>query len=177
MVSLPQGMAKVTESEMELRSREEFRPSTGHFPDITIQRETALAPAIYREILRRVGEPWGWAPRIWQAPDEQLESHIGYAGLHLHVARRGKAIVGFFELWDEPEKEFKIDVFGLVPEEIGKGLGKWLLTQAVETAFALGAKRVWLLAHSDGHPHAMRNYLARGFKIVRTEEYDDTDPT
>jgi len=61
--------------------------------------------------------------------------------------------------------------FGLVPSFIGRGLGGWLLTRAVEEAFALGGKRVILNTCTLDAPQALPNYLSRGFTIVREERY------
>jgi GNAT superfamily N-acetyltransferase len=66
-------------------------------------------------------------------------------------------------------------MFGLVPEFVGRGFGGALLTFAVELAWdleAVGApaiRRVWLHTSSRDHPHALRNYEARGFRPYRTE--------
>ena len=65
-----------------------------------------------------------------------------------------------------------IQLFGLLPEFSGKGLGKWLLVEAVERAWSLGASRVWLHTCTLDSPAALPNYLARGFKPFRTERYE-----
>jgi len=54
---------------------------------------------------------------------------------------------------------------------IGRGLGGWLLTRAAEEAFALDASRVILNTCTLDAPQALPNYLARGFTIVREDQY------
>jgi hypothetical protein len=46
-----------------------------------------------------------------------------------------------------------------------------MLTDAVESAWAAGARRVWLHTCSFDHPGAIPNYQRRGFSIFKTEEY------
>ena len=58
--------------------------------------------------------------------------------------------------------------FGLLSQFIGQGLGGHLLSQAVKRAWAWGASSVWLSTCSHDHPHALKNYLARGFRIRTT---------
>ena len=67
----------------------------------------------------------------------------------------------------------EIAYFGLVPAAIGRGLGRALLTAAVDAAWSLKPvpSRVWLHTCTLDHPAALRNYLARGFQVSRTEQY------
>ena len=57
--------------------------------------------------------------------------------------------------------------FGLLSQFIGQGLGSHLLTKALERAWAWVATKVWLRTCSHDHPHALKNYLARGFRIQK----------
>jgi GNAT superfamily N-acetyltransferase len=54
---------------------------------------------------------------------------------------------------------------------IGQGLGRALLTKAVDVSWSLRPTRVWLHTCTLDHPAALANYLARGFKVMRTERY------
>jgi GNAT superfamily N-acetyltransferase len=78
---------------------------------------------------------------------------------------------GYFELkkWEDGSTE--IAYFGLLQKFIGRGLGKYLLTSAVERAWADGATRVWLHTCTDDDTAALPNYLKRGFKPYKIETY------
>lgn len=76
--------------------------------------------------------------------------------------------VGFFELIVQ-RRGIKIEGFGLLPEQRSRGLGGPLLTAATQEAFNLGASRAWLHTATDDHPHALPNYLARGFRVYREQ--------
>jgi GNAT superfamily N-acetyltransferase len=61
---------------------------------------------------------------------------------------------------------------GLIPDRIGKGLGGFLVFEAVRDAWALGATRVWLHTCTLDGEAALPNYLRRGFVAYKTEAYD-----
>jgi GNAT superfamily N-acetyltransferase len=65
----------------------------------------------------------------------------------------------------------EIAYFGLLPEFLGRGLGRYLLTEAATRAFDLGASRVWLHTCTLDDPAALPNYRARGFEPFKTETY------
>jgi GNAT superfamily N-acetyltransferase len=78
---------------------------------------------------------------------------------------------GYFELRKCEDGSIEIAYFGLMPQFIGRGLGKHLLTRAVEQAWAARANRVWLHTCTLDDPAALPNYLKRGFKPFKTEYY------
>ena len=108
---------------------------------------------------------------------EELESSRGRDPMaYLHGAP-----AGYVELEKGAAGDVHIWCFGLLPAFIGQGLGGHLLTVAVEHAWApaeanqgvgggMGATKVWLRTCSHDHPHALENYLARGFQIVTQEQ-------
>ncbi len=82
-------------------------------------------------------------------------------------------LVGWYELRRvTADDSVEIAYFGLVPAELGRGLGKHLLSCAVRDAWALRPARVWLHTCTLDHPNALPNYAARGFVPYKTEEYD-----
>jgi GNAT superfamily N-acetyltransferase len=89
----------------------------------------------------------------------------------LWVLTVGDIVAGYYELRREEDSSVEIVYFGLLPEFTGRGLGGYLLTDAVERAWASGARRVWLHTCSFDHPFAIQNYLDRGFTVFKTEEY------
>jgi ribosomal protein S18 acetylase RimI-like enzyme len=160
----------VTRTYLELTNRAQFQPAFGAFPDLSIRRADAPTPALYRELYRSVGADYRWRDR-WDWNDGQIAAHLAQPGISLHVARTGDTLAGFFELKREGVAA-EIAYFGLMPGAIGRGLGKHLLSQAVTDAFAGGASRVWLHTCTLDHPAALPNYQARGFRVFKTEEYE-----
>ena len=66
----------------------------------------------------------------------------------------------------------EIAYFGLLPEFLGRGLGKYLLTVAVREAWTGGACRVWLHTCTLDDKAALPNYVARGFRAFKRETYE-----
>ena len=91
--------------------------------------------------------------------------------MSLWVLTVDDVVAGYYELRREEDASVEIVYFGLLPEFTGRGLGGHLLTDAVERAWASGARRVWLHTCSFDHPFAIQNYLDRGFAVFKTERY------
>jgi GNAT superfamily N-acetyltransferase len=163
-------MVSVTRTYLELRGRAELTPGRSPVPPVTLRRRRPIAAEEYRALYDLVGEPWLWRDRrIWS--DLELDSYLGAPRIHVWSAHRDAETVGYFELQQHADAIVEIMYFGLAPRFIGQGIGGWLLTRAAEEAFALGGTRVVLNTCTLDSPHALPNYLARGFRIVREEEY------
>jgi len=131
----------------------------------------AIAGAMYRT----VGADFHWLDRVaWT--DEQWRLEVDRAGVELWTARIGDAIAGYFELHVEVDA-VELKYFGLTPQFIGRGLGGPLLSAAVRRAVSLGQGRVTLNTCTLDHPAALPNYLARGFRAIRTERQQRTLPS
>jgi len=150
----------------------QFRPALGEFPDVMVERVADPAPALYRTCYHTVGAGFHWRDR-WHWTDVEIAAHLTQSEISLHVARRGIALAGWYELRRVPDdRSVEVAYFGIVPTEFGKGFGKYLLSCAVRDAWALGPTRVWLHTCTLDHANALPNYVARGFAIYKTEEYD-----
>jgi hypothetical protein len=65
-----------------------------------------------------------------------------------------------------------------MPTFLNRGLGGALLTRAVDEAFAMGGRRVWLHTCTLDAPRALPAYMARGFRVFRTQRLEvDIDGT
>ena len=129
----------------------------------------------YRALYQAVGASWHWHDRdAWSDP--RLAEHLAQPGVHVHVLTVDEETAGYFELQRHDDGDVEIVYFGLVPRFIGRGLGGYLLTVAVEEAWRLGATSVWLHTCTLDHPAALANYRARGFEPYHTERYEATIP-
>jgi GNAT superfamily N-acetyltransferase len=138
-------------------------------PHARVRRLPSHAVVAYRELYREVGERWHWHERLeWS--DEQLAAYLSSADVTVSELLVGEESAGYFELRRHPE-DVEIAYFGLVPRFIGRGLGGALLTRAARDAWALGAGRVWLHTCTLDSPHALPNYLARGFREFKSERF------
>jgi len=163
---------RVTRTYLQLSAPGQFRAAFGVFLDVAVEHVPAPAPALYRACYRTIGAQYHWRDR-WDWTDEEIRSHLADPGITLHVATRAGALAGYYELRRvADDASVEVAYFGLAPEEVGRGLGKHLLSCAVRDAWALQPARVWLHTCTLDHPNALPNYVARGFVPYKTEAYD-----
>jgi GNAT superfamily N-acetyltransferase len=122
----------------------------------------------YRFLYDAVGGPWQWQSRR-QLSDEQLASIIQAPHNELHVLHIDGVPAGFAELDRSVADEIELVQFGLMPEFIGQGLGKWFLQWTIDHAWSCRPKRFWLHTCSNDHPNALSNYLKAGFAVFKEE--------
>jgi GNAT superfamily N-acetyltransferase len=140
-------------------------------PDIVVDRVDACPPALWRRLYADVGRDYHWVDRLdWT--DDDITRYLADPALELWVVRAKGETAGYFELRRHDDGAVEIAYFGLLPAFTGQGIGKFMLTKAVERAWALGASRVWLHTSSLDHTSALSNYLARGFSIWKQETYE-----
>lgn len=163
-------LVDVVRTYLELDTPEALRPAPAPGADerYPITRLDPCSVAESRALYHLVGERWHWRDRdAWT--DESYAHHL--AGVEVWVMRDGESPAGFFEIGRDAEGGVEIILFGVADGWQGRGLGAHLLTRAVERGWAMGASRVWLHTCTLDSPRALPNYLARGFREVRREEY------
>ena len=168
MSSAPAPRIEVTRTYLELRAPGALRGAATPATVPRLERRRPIGSAEYLGLYTLVGERWAWRDRLrWT--EAALDAHLASDDVHVVVARDGDAVAGYVELQRRGDDVVEIMYFGLAPAYIGRGLGGWLLTRATEMAFELGAERIVLNTCTLDGPHALPNYLARGFTIVREE--------
>lgn len=165
---------RVTRTYLELNAPGRFRAAFGDFPDLRVERPARPSPALYRQCYRTVGAAHRWRDR-WDWSDEEIRAHLADPDIAFHVAMRAGALAGYYELRRvADDHSVEVAYFGLVPDAVGRGLGRHLLSCAVRDAWALPPPpvRVWLHTSTLDHPHALPNYVARGFVPYKAEQYE-----
>lgn len=126
-------------------------------------------PRFNRFLYEYVGADWQWTERLaWSA--QRWHDYAVNGNLRTFVAYQQGSIAGYYELQQQEGGSVEIRIFGLTPEFIGQGLGGPLLDSAIESAFAWGARRVWVHTCTDDHPNAMKNYQKSGLQIFKVED-------
>jgi GNAT superfamily N-acetyltransferase len=135
-----------------------------------VERVGFCPTSFFRYLYAEVGRAYRWTDRLsWT--DEQVRAYLDAGDVGLYVAYVDGAPAGYFELRRYPDRSVEVAYFGLLGDYIGRGLGGWLLTRAVELAWGDQPERVWLHTCTLDHPNALPNYLRRGFRPVRREVY------
>jgi GNAT superfamily N-acetyltransferase len=141
---------------------------------LDVRRAWSLTPAAYRALYAAVGAAYHWHDRdAWD--DARLAAHLADPRTSVWVLHVDEAVAGYFELVrDADGPGVTLQYFGLTAAHHGRGLGRRLLERAIAEAWRTGARRLTLDTCTLDHPAALPNYLARGFRVVRTEEYEAT---
>jgi ribosomal protein S18 acetylase RimI-like enzyme len=161
---------QVTRTYLELGSPAELRAVAAPDPAPRLERLGECPASFYRYLYAEVGRAFRWTDRLrWT--DETIRAHLGTPGLSLWLLTWEAAPAGYFELKPGDGGSVEIAYFGLLPEYIGRGWGKYLLSEAVREAWRQQATKVWLHTCTLDHPAALPNYLRRGFRAVREESY------
>lgn len=163
-------LTRVVRTYLEMRSPAQLRPATVPNPAPAVNRLERCSVELFRYLYQEVGRAYRWTDRLgWS--DDTITNYLATPGISIWLMSVNDAPAGYFELRKHEDGSVEIVYFGLLPESIGRGWGKYLLTRAVESAWQLGAKRVWLHTCTLDHPAALPNYLKRGFSPVREEVY------
>jgi GNAT superfamily N-acetyltransferase len=164
---------EVKRTYVQMNGREELVAWRTNDRAIQIQQVIDCPASFFRYLYAEVGRLYHWVDRLgWS--DDQIRAHVLRPEITLWVMYREGAPLGYFELERHDDGSIEIAYFGLMQEAIGRGLGKHLLTEAVERAWSAGANRVWLHTCSLDDPAALPNYLKRGFKPFKQETYFTT---
>ena len=156
---------------LEMTDPSHLAPAEAPDGDVRAERIQACSPALYRRLYADVGREYHWIDRLeWS--DEEISRHLADPRLELWILREGTEPAGYFELRSHEDGAVEVAYFGLLPHAVGRGLGKFMLTRAVERAWDLGATRVWLHTSSLDHSSALPNYLGRGFSVWKQETYE-----
>ena len=160
---------EVTRTYLEMTSPPRNGGSVAEPPGTRLEPVAWVPASLWRYLYSEVGRPWHWRDRLgWT--DGEIRAYLS-GPITLWLLSFGGAPAGYFELKRGDDKSVEIAYFGLLPDFVGKGLGKYLLVRAIDEAWALAPARVWLHTCTLDHPAALPNYLARGFKATRTEKY------
>ena len=159
---------------LEMTDRSSLNPAPPPDGGAALERVDRCAPELYRRLYADVGREYHWHDRLgWS--DAEITQHLADPRLELWILREQQEPAGYFELLRHDDGAVEVAYFGLLPHAVGRGLGKFMLTRAVERGWELGATRVWLHTSSLDHSSALPNYLARGFSIWKQETYDVSD--
>lgn len=159
-----------------LEMRERPRPRPLPAAPLRLLRWPTPDPAPYRILFRRVGERWLWFSRLAMA-DADLLRIVHDPAVEVYAAvDRGGIEVGMLELDFRTPGACEIGYFALVPDLAGRGLGRWLMAEALTRAWRPGIARVWLHTCTLDHPSALNFYRAQGFVAIRRTVETFADP-
>jgi len=160
---------EVKRNYLEINSLEDLKegnkPSEGYSLSLIDPINFQLNKFFYKNI----GKKHRWVDRLtWS--EQQWIDYVSNSKVKTYVLKKKDDLVGFFELiFHFENKEVEIAYFGILEEYQNKKLGSFLLSEAIKKSFNKNINRVWLHTCSLDHENALKNYLARGMKIFKSE--------
>lgn len=118
----------------------------------------------YRYLYRLVGDPYHWVSRR-RMDDAELAEIIQDPSVYIYVLYVDGVPGGFAEIDACDEAIHEIKFFGLAPEFVNAGLGRYFLTNVIDLAWSHGPERLRLETCSLDHPAALPLYQKFGFQV------------
>ncbi|MEU6818966.1 GNAT family N-acetyltransferase [Streptomyces sp. NPDC046860] len=143
---------------------------------LRIVRAEVPSPEFSRFLYAAVGGDIRWTDRLgWTYA--RWREYLERPGVETWVAYERDTPAGYLELEASAEGVVEIAYFGLLPAFRGRRIGGHLLSVGTARAWDLATrrpefapvKRVWLHTCSKDGPHALDNYLRRGFTLFDTK--------
>ena len=145
------------------------RPLSPPRDDLIVLHAQRPSVRYYRFLYNGVGEDYRWLSRR-KLDDASLAAIIHDPRVEVHVLHAAGCPAGFAELDRRQDGEIELKQFGLMPEFIGQGLGRWFLQWTIDRAFSYQPQRFWLHTCTLDHPAALPNYLRAGFEEYKREQ-------
>lgn len=129
----------------------------------------------YRYLYKTVGADYIWVNRL-KLSDEDLAEIIQDPSVEIYVLHVNGCPAGYVELDFRKMPDVELVFMGLVPEVIGQGFGRYLLTQAISLAWLHSPKRLFVQTCTLDHPRALGLYQRCGFVPYAQEQGEIEDP-
>ncbi len=129
----------------------------------------------YRELYRAVGEHWLWFSRLRMA-DAALAEILHDDRVRIFAVEAAGERKGLLELDFREPGTCELAFFGLAGDLIGKGMGRWLMLNALQHAWAQPIERLWVHTCTFDHPSALDFYRRFGFVPFKRQVEVVDDP-
>jgi GNAT superfamily N-acetyltransferase len=151
------------------------RRTAGPPPGWALQRVERWDLDAFVALYKAIGWEWLWSSRLLVSRDE-LDKRLHWPGMVAYVPVHDGRRMGMLEMDFAEPADVEISFFGLVPDAIGSGVGRWLMEEAIDLAFGRPeTRRLWLhTCHLDS-PQALPFYQRMGFRPYAraVEVFDD----
>ena len=173
----------VTVTQLEITERPTRPPS--HAPmtphPLSLMRAHEPTVSFYRYLYDTVGEPWLWYERR-KLDKAALATVIGNEQVEIFVLSVGGVPAGFAEIdtrreMNQRSGDVLLAYFGLVPEYIGRGFGRFFLEAVIDIAWDRDTiERLVVRTCTLDHPAALPLYQRCGFTATGQQRTSIPDP-
>jgi GNAT superfamily N-acetyltransferase len=172
--AIPAGRIAAIATTLEMREPPSAQPLTGACP-LALRLVESAALDWYRNLFRRIGEPWLWQSRL-RLTDEALARILHDPAVEVWAASAQDEDAGLVELDFREAGACELTFFGLAPPWTGRGAGRHLMQHAIQRAWARPIRRFWLHTCTLDHPGALGFYIRSGFRPIKREIEIGPDP-
>ncbi len=158
---LPPGKLATLVTYLSMSAPPERMPASAP-PDVEIHPYTPDRES-YRELFRAIGADWLWTGRL-RHTDDELDALLADPDFERFAFFADDRPAGLLELDFREEDACELAYFGLVPEAVGQGNGRFLMDFAILRAFARPISRFFVHTCHFDHPGALAFYRRSGFK-------------
>ena len=122
--------------------------------------------AYYRFLSDTVGRDYDWTSRK-KLSNDALLAILHDPRVEVHVLMADGVPAGFAEIDLRIEGEIELVQFGLMPEFIGQGLGKYFLQWTIDKAWSYQPKRFWAPHLHQGPSCCLAKLPEVGFRYLQ----------
>ena len=157
---------------LEMTARPDYDwPSLPENRPASLMRAEAPPVWYFLSLYGTVGALHEWVDQFDRDPDE-VRDWLQDPEMALYTLVANGWPQGFFLLDGRAKEVVDLAYFGLVPEALGLGFGKYLLRTAILTAWDRpGCEKVTVNTCTLDHPRALPTYQKQGFKPVRQDSF------
>lgn len=166
MQSINYELIPATVTYLEMHQKPSFDWTAWPGTDIS-KLEKPITAETYRKYYYGVGKNHNWLDRMVM-PDEELLGKINDPKTEIFLMHFNSQLAGFAEFIVETDFT-ELLYFGLFPEFVGKGFGKYFLQWAIQKAWSYHPKWIQLNTCTLDHSNALSVYKNAGFVPVKTE--------
>ena len=160
---------KIFRKYLEIKSLERFNEVKTPSENYSVTLVNPVDFQLNKFFYKNVGKKYKWIDRLtWT--DQTWIDYVSDKKLYTYILRDKNELIGYFELiFYQDSRESEIAYLGILEEYYGNKLGGYLLSEAIKQSFSLGSSRTWVHTSSLDHKNALKNYVARGMKIFKSE--------
>jgi GNAT superfamily N-acetyltransferase len=171
---LPPGHLANVVTCLEMTSKPELRPLRDASP-FTLARLSGADTERFRNLFRDIGRDIMWFSRLIM-PEEKLAGIIGDRNVDCFALVHEGRDVGLLELDFREEGQCELSFFGVVPDAVGGGAGRFLMNEALTRAWSRPISRLWVHTCTFDHPKALPFYQRSGFRPYQVMVEVHRDP-
>lgn len=165
----------ITSLEMRARPARPLARAPNLSQPVMLLRAVQPTLAFYRFLYNTIGQDWLWYERR-QMADDALAAIIRDDRVSVDVLYCGGVPAGYCELDARKRPDVEVAYLGLMPEFIGRGLGRYIVDWAVDAAWDQEPDRVWIHTCNLDHPAALPTYQKAGFTVFNRETVTIPNP-